>query len=213
MKKKKTSFYQIFQVELVKIEQEIEKIRAEMIKTANFTPGYQWELSWPIGNQPEFRAKNRFDVLGWTYFNMTHVFLQDDFSTVEELDSDQKKDIEYVIKTSVEKIIKNNHNKLKFNKLYNGYWKLDNSRGVDYLLDVGLFTESGEEIRKRIQVCKPLGQVEILPVPYVTENSRINMITIVDSQKKDETLKFLAHYADVCMDKKDKILLTVVILF
>lgn len=28
----------------------------------------------------------------------------------------------------------------------------------------------------RIEVCKPLGKVEILPVPYVTENRRINIV-------------------------------------
>lgn len=144
---------------------------------------------------------------------MTHVFLQDDFNTVEELNSDQKKDVEYVLNSTVTKLIKSYNDKLKFNKLYNGYWKFDSSRGVDYLLDIGFFLDSGKEIQKRIQVCKPLGKVEILPVPYVTENSRINMITIVDSQKKEETLKFLAHYADVCMNKKDKILLTVVSIF
>lgn len=185
----------------------------EVIKTSNFTPPDQRDLSWPIGNQPEYKEKNRFDVLRWTYFNMTHVYLQDDFDTVQELDSDQKKDVEYVVNTSVATIVKNYNNKLRFNKLYNGYWKFDSSRGVDYFLDVGFFLDSGEEIKKRIQVCKPLGKVEILPVPYVTENSRVNMITIVDSQKKDEALQFLANYADVCMNKKDKVLLTVVNIF
>ena len=141
---------------------------------------------------------------------MTHVFLDTDFGTVKELDSNQKEDIDYVVNATVERIIRKSDVKLRFKKMLNGYWKFDSSRGMDYLLDFSFVTDSGEEINERIEVCKPLGKVEILPVPYVTENSRINMIIIVDAPKKEEALKFLAHYADACMDKKDKILLTVV---
>ena len=98
----------------------------------------------------------------------------------------------------------------KFGNIINGYWKFDSSRGIDYLLDISFTSNTENNINKRIQVSKPLGKVEILPVPYVTENSRINMIIIVDSTKKDETLDFLTNYSDVCMNKKDKIHLTLV---
>jgi hypothetical protein len=195
---------------LVKVQKEIEHIREEIRKTANFTPKNQQDLSWPIGNQPGNKAINRFDILRWTYFNMTHVFCHNDFDTVKELDNNQKEDINYVVNATIERIIKNSNKKLKFKKLQNGYWKYDSSRGVDYLLDLSFVTDSGIEVNKRIEVCKPLGKVEILPVPYVTENSRINMIIIIDVQKKEEVLKFLAHYADTCMDRKDKVLLTIV---
>ncbi|XP_011494577.1 PREDICTED: chondroitin sulfate synthase 2 [Ceratosolen solmsi marchali] len=201
------------EVELVKVQKEIEYIREEIRKTSNFTPKNQKDLSWPIGSQPGNKALNRFDILRWTYFNMTHVFFYNDFDTIKELDSNQKEDVDYIVNATIERVIKKSDRTLKFKKLHNGYWKYDSSRGVDYLLDLSFVTDSGIEINKRIEVCKPLGKVEILPVPYVTENSRINMIVTVDLQKKEEVLKFLAHYADTCMDKKDKILLTIVFLY
>ncbi|KAJ8680351.1 hypothetical protein QAD02_016138 [Eretmocerus hayati] len=200
------------EIELMKVKEQIESIRMEIQKTVNLTSNYPQEISWPIGNQPESKAVNRFDVLRWAYFNTTHVFLHDDFGTVKELDRDQKNDIDLIISSSIEEVNKAYSGEIKYDKLINGYWKFDSSRGIDYIIDLS-FIRSGEKNIKRFHICKPLGKVEILPVPYVTENSRINMIIIVDSQKREEAMKFLAHYADVCMDKKDKIQLTVILLY
>ncbi|OXU16953.1 hypothetical protein TSAR_005256, partial [Trichomalopsis sarcophagae] len=201
------------EMELLKVEKEIDSLRKQIVKTTSFTPKNQQDLSWPIGNQPGSNAMNRFDILRWTYFNMTHVFLDDDFGTVKELNDYQKEDVNNVVNVTVKRVVDNYNKQLKFNKLRNGYWKFDSSRGVDYILDLSFATDSGIEVNKRIEVCKPLGKVEILPVPYVTENSRINMIIVVDAFKKDECMKFLAHYADTCMDRKDKVTLTVVLLY
>ncbi|XP_058800240.1 chondroitin sulfate synthase 2 isoform X2 [Phymastichus coffea] len=212
-----SSIYQLnvyfAKVHLAQVEKEIETLRKEMVKTAKFTPKGEEDLSWPIGNQPPYKATNRFDVLRWTYFNMTHAFLDNDFNTVRELDDEEKEDIVEILNKSIEDIVKDSNGLLKFKSLVNGYWKFDASRGLDYILDLSFISESGKEVEKRIEICKPLGKVEILPVPYVTENSRINMILIIDSQKIEETLKFLAYYADTCMNKKDKIMLTMVLLY
>lgn len=196
----------------MQVEKDIETLREAIVKTAKYTPKSDQDVSWPIGNHPPHKATNRFDVLRWTYFNMTHAFLDNDFNTVRELDTSEKEDITELVNKSIEKVLRESNELLKFTELVNGYWKFDASRGLDYILDLSFVSESGKNTDIRIEICKPLGKVEILPVPYVTENSRINMVLVIDSEKKEETLKFLAHYADTCMNKKDKISLTLVIM-
>ncbi|KAG7201076.1 hypothetical protein KM043_017619 [Ampulex compressa] len=71
----------------------------------------------------------------------------------------------------------------------------------------------GKEERRRIEVCKPLGAVEILPVPYVTENTRINLVLIIDAGKRAEAVEFLKRYAEDCMEKRFKTFLMLVLLY
>lgn len=179
--------------------------------TAHLGPSNQRNISWPIGNQPGNRPLGRFDVLRWSYFNESHVFFETDFINIQELKGDTKSDIDYVINTAVNSIINKYNNKLSFQRLLNGYQRFDASRGMDYILDVA-FNEvaTGQEVIKRIEICKPLGKVEIMPVPYVTENTRINVIVTIDLRKKQDSLNFMEHYAQDCMEKKYKTFLMVV---
>lgn len=52
--------------------------------------------------------------------------------------------------------------------------------------------------------------MELVPVPYVTENTRVNMILAVGEANKQEVLKFMENYMTVCMEKKDKTFLMLV---
>lgn len=65
----------------------------------------------------------------------------------------------------------------------------------------------------RIEVCKPLGKIEILPVPYVTENRRINILLPVRVHDRASVNKFLQQYKSVCLEKKEKTFLMLVINF
>ena len=192
------------------VQQKILELRKQILKTANFGPKNQHNISWPVGNQPGNKAPGRFDILHWIYFNQTHTFFETDFETIRELNGSARKDVDVILNAAVERIIDISEGKLRFKNLINGYRKFDASRGMDYVLDICFISHSGEEIIKRIEVCKPLGKVEILPVPYVTENSRINMILIIDSMKIKETMTFLEQYAQTCLEKKEKIVLMMV---
>ncbi|OAD54778.1 Chondroitin sulfate synthase 2 [Eufriesea mexicana] len=131
-----------------------------------------------------------------------------------ELKTDAKFDIERIINITASSILADYQDTIKFNKLLNGYRRFDASRGMDYILDLAFIDVSTSKIlRKRIEVCKPLGKVEILPVPYVTENTRINIILIINLSKKQDALNFLEQYALDCMEKKYKTFLMVVLLY
>ncbi|XP_070159253.1 chondroitin sulfate synthase 2 [Polyergus mexicanus] len=198
----------------IKIHKSITDIRKVISATAHLGPPNQHNVSWPIGNQPGNKPLGRFDILRWSYFNESHVFFETDFVNIQELRGDAKSDVDYVINAVTNNIINKYDSKLNFKKLLNGYQKFDASRGMDYILDIA-FNEvaTGKEVRKRIEVCKPLGKVEIIPVPYVTENTRINIIITVDINKKQDALSFMEHYAQDCMEKKYKTFLMMVLLY
>lgn len=182
-----------------------------MLRTAKLGPETDRDVTWPLGNQPGNMPLGRFDVVKWTYFNETHTFMETSLSNIEEFKGSFEIDVQYVIKAAADKIEGNYGGKLKYKKLLNGYKKYDSSRGMDYILDL-VFTNVGteKELVKRIEICKPLGKVEILSVPYVTENARVNLILTANILQKNETLRFMSNYARTCMDKKDKTFLMVV---
>ncbi|XP_012278166.1 chondroitin sulfate glucuronyltransferase [Orussus abietinus] len=199
---------------LKNVQKEISKLRKEILETSYLAPEEYQNISWPIGNQLGNRALGRYDTLQWIYFNETHTFLETDFENFRNLQGSAKTDINHILNTAVKRISRKYNGALGFKKLINGYYKFDASRGMDYILDLSFIElNTGKELLKRIEVCKPLGKVEILPVPYVTENTRINMILIVDSSKKEDSLNFMMHYAEACMEKKDKTFLLVVLLY
>lgn len=96
----------------------------------------------------------------------------------------------------------------------NGYRKFDLSRGMDYALDVAFRdVTAGRDVVKRFEVCKPLGKVELVPVPYVTENSRVTIILPVQEHEKEAALDFLGRHARSVAEAKDKSFLMLVLLY
>jgi hypothetical protein len=86
----------------------------------------------------------------------------------------------------------NGDTRFVYRKLLNGYKKFDPTRGASYILDLLLLDKNlGIEVHKRVNVMRPLGLIEIIPMPYVTENAKINMV-VTFSSKND--LKEIENY-------------------
>lgn len=62
----------------------------------------------------------------------------------------------------------------------------------------------------RVEVSKLLGKVEMLSVPYVTEYSRVHILLPVHTSEKEDALRFLKQYKQICIDKKEKTMLMLV---
>lgn len=85
---------------------------------------------------------------------------------------------------------------------------------MDYTLDLGFRDAgTGKEVVKKFEVCKPLGKVEFIPVPYVTENSRVTIILPVEETSINLALEFLHNYSLTIMDRKEKTFLMLVLLY
>lgn len=61
-----------------------------------------------------------------------------------------------------------------------------------------------------MEVSKLLGKVEMLSVPYVTENTRVNILLPVHADEKEDVFRFLKQYKQICIDKKEKTMLMLV---
>ncbi|KAK0089693.1 hypothetical protein PV325_006116 [Microctonus aethiopoides] len=207
--------------ELKKVEDMIELLRKKIITSSYFGPNNNIKkniVSWPVGNWHGNKSPGRFDILRWNYFNETHIFMQTDFENSRQLIGITRLDIDRVLQTAIDKINVDYKNELKFNKLINGYLKFDASRGMDYILDLSLINANNKlsynkQILKRMHINKPLGKVDILPVPYVTENTRINIILIVHLSSINNAVKFMENYVEVCMEKRDKTSLMLVLIY
>ncbi|XP_063219293.1 chondroitin sulfate synthase 2 isoform X2 [Bacillus rossius redtenbacheri] len=104
--------------------------------------------------------------------------------------------------------------RFQFKKFLRGYRRFDPARGLDYIMDlVWIDTLNAEVTHKRIEVCKPLGKTELVPMPYIMENTRVNMILPVTAGDRQLTKKFMEHYTSVCMEKHDKTFLMLVLLY
>ncbi|CAH1382142.1 unnamed protein product [Tenebrio molitor] len=170
--------------------------------------------SWPPGQRPGAKPATRFDLPRQFYFNMTHMYFPDDFTNIKRHTTADLRDIENVIEDVKVKFQSGNEKKFQYRRLVNGYRTFDLSRGMDYTLDLGFRDlTTGKEVVKRFEVCKPLGKVEFVPVPYVTENSRVTIVLPVQEDEIELALEFLQGYATTIMDRKEKTFLMLALLY
>lgn len=62
------------------------------------------------------------------------------------------------------------------------------------------------------EAVKPLGRVEILPSPYVTESTRIAILLPTFEHQINEAMDFVTHYERICMEHQDNTFLMMVCL-
>jgi len=107
----------------------------------------------------------------------------------------------------------------KLRHVLNGYRRFDATRGMDYILDLALVQTAhgghgqSAAVVKRVGLVRPLGVVELVPVPFVTENTRVHLILPVAIGDRDVVLAFLDSYMRVCVDAGDNADLLVVLLY
>ncbi|PSN43934.1 Chondroitin sulfate synthase 2 [Blattella germanica] len=201
-------------VALAHNKQDIATLRNSLMNMSALTPGGKDSVSWPVGNPPGNIPGSRFDVLKWDYFTETEIYLDSDFSTVKKLEGADKNDVQYVLNATIKRMEAEYGGHLQYRRLVNGYRRFDPSRGMDYRLDLAFRdTTTGKEVHKRLEVCKPLGRVEVVPMPYVTENVRVNLVLPVEAEYRSEAITFMEKYAKICMEKRDKTFLMLVLLY
>ncbi|CAH0548750.1 unnamed protein product [Brassicogethes aeneus] len=171
------------------------------------------DQTWPPGQRIGAKPATRFDVPKQYYFNMSHTFFYDDFTVLKKHTEPELQDIEYILEEIKAKVYSKN-SELTFKTLINGYKKFDLSRGLDYIFDLE-FRDSNTDknIIKRFEVCKPLGNVEFLQVPYVTETSRVTILLPIQVNQVQFGLGFLKGYINNIMDRKEKTFLMLVLLY
>ncbi|XP_062354376.1 chondroitin sulfate synthase 2 isoform X2 [Cinclus cinclus] len=175
--------------------------------------------TWPIGIPPPFQPKTRFEVLRWDYFTEEQVYACVDGSPKCELHGVDLADVADVVATAMEELNRKYQPVLHVRKqqLVNGYRRFDPTRGMEYTLDlqVEVVTQKGHSrsVTKRVHLVRPLSEVEIIPMPYVTEASRINVILPLTAHDRDYAAHFLEAYAAAAFESSENAVLTFLFIY
>lgn len=147
--------------------------------------------------------------------NRSHIFLPNDENSVQRLSVSESQDIEKVLELTQSYAAQRLPANLQFHSVHTIYRRFDPARGLDYEIHLNYRDPSIPDLQlKSFEVVKPLGRVEIIPSPYVTESTRIALMVPVFEDHASNAQKFIDHYERVCMSNQDNtILLLVVSLF
>ncbi|CAF0897050.1 unnamed protein product [Brachionus calyciflorus] len=192
-------------VEMDEIDKEIEFIEQDMMITACDTPEGCDSLIWPLGVPPPYKPTSRHEVIRFDYFNLTHLYFGTDFDVVTIMPESYKTDVEELLTYSLENLNKEIPFRYQFRDLLNGYKQFDPTRGSFYIFDLLLYDTLQEiQIHKRVNVMRQLGLLEIMPMPYVTENQKINLIiTFTAENNYQDILRFFESYQDFVLEIKE----------
>ncbi|XP_009951267.1 PREDICTED: chondroitin sulfate synthase 2 [Leptosomus discolor] len=82
-------------------------------------------------------------------------------------------------------------------------------------LQVEVVTQKGHSrsVTKRVHLVRPLSEVEIIPMPYVTEASRINVILPLTAHDRDYAAHFLETYAAAAFESSENAVLTFLFIY
>ena len=82
---------------------------------------------------------------------------------------------------------------------------------MEYIVDLAMTDKfTHEQVLKRSHLMRPLTSVEFIPMPYVTESSRVNLIIPVTVADMDKAMSFIDQYANTCLETGDSTFLYVV---
>ncbi|KAM9387328.1 chondroitin sulfate glucuronyltransferase isoform 2-T2 [Phaethornis superciliosus] len=197
----------------------VSQIQMQIRNLTSLTPAGEAGLTWPVGINAPFLPKSRFEVISWDYFTEQHLFSCPDGSPKCELSGASKADVSEIIESAVEQLNRRYQPLLRFSKrqLLNGYRRFDPTRGMEYTLDLLLeaVTQKGHShvVAKRVSLVRPLSKVEIIPMPYVTEATRVQLVLPLTVQDLDFVANFLDMFAMNTLDTRDNALLTLLFIY
>lgn len=171
------------------------------------------EIRWPLGVPPSSIPDTRHDLLTWTLLNETHSFLVDSETNVKPLSGMDAADFAKILNHTLERVA-TTYSGLEFMAVHTAYRRFDPVRGMDYKLLLRFLDKSTRRVTlKAYEAMKPLGMVEIIPSPYVTESTRIAILLPTFEHQVDESMNFIGRYEKICMENLDNTFLMLVFLY
>uniref|UniRef100_A0A336K0T1 Hexosyltransferase n=1 Tax=Culicoides sonorensis TaxID=179676 RepID=A0A336K0T1_CULSO len=205
-------------INLEKLHEKMDRTLQEFhsVKFGNL-PDTLLEKHWPIGVRNSKPPETRHDLIQWDFMNETHIFMWNSETNLRVLPQQDKHDLDKILKRTIS-YATNQYPDLIYDSVHSCYRKFDPVRGMDYILHLNfikrdIVTMNLSIVTKTFEVVKPLGSVEIVPAPYVTESTKITIIIPVFEHHIDETREFLVRYEKLCMDTQDNTYLMLIFLY
>lgn len=171
------------------------------------------EKRWPVGVSESKPAESRHDIITWQHTNETHIFMWNTEENVKELPAQDKQDLKNVIQRVISSVSSNSAD-LVYAGAHSIYKKYDPVRGTDYILHL-TFSPRGstDKVIKSFEVVKPLGSVEIVQSPYVTESTKITLILPIFEHQVADSTDFIIRYQKMCLESRENTFLMIVFLY
>ncbi|KAM3607625.1 uncharacterized protein V6R79_010863 [Siganus canaliculatus] len=207
------------EIELQKTYDEIAKLQEEIKNVSVVAFEGNRSAHWPVGINPPFEPKSRFEVLKWEYFTEEEIYSCIDGSPKCELSGVDRMDVSEVIDVAMVELNKKYKPilHLKKQQLINGYRRFDPTRGMEYTLDLQLeaVNQKGHSrsITKRVHLVRPLSRIEIIPMPYVTEATRVHIIVPLTLQDRSYVDHFLQVFASNAFETSENAILTFLFIY
>ncbi|XP_053184780.1 chondroitin sulfate synthase 2 isoform X2 [Scomber japonicus] len=207
------------EIELQKTYDEIAKLQAEIKNVSVVAFEGNRSAHWPVGINPPFEPKSRFEVLKWEYFTEKEIYSCIDGSPKCELRGIDSMDVADVIDIAMGELNKKYKPVLHLKKqqLINGYRRFDPVRGMEYTLDLQMevVNQKGHSrsITKRVHLVRPLSRIEIIPMPYVTEATRVHIIIPLTQQDRNYVDHFLEVFASNAFETNENSILTLLFIY
>lgn len=207
------AFYSRLQLETIKTK--INNIDKESQQISNGTTisNNVLEVKWPLGVPPNNIPETRHDILTWTYLNLTHSFMWDSAFNVKPLPIIEAKDMSIILNRTLNQVV-SKFPYLIYQRIHSAYRKFDPVRGMDYRLHLLFLNKNtNKKIIKNFEIVKPLGLIEIVSSPYVTESTRIAILLPTFEHQLEQSMEFLRRYEITSMKNQDNTFLMLVLLY
>lgn len=188
-----------------------DKIQQEASTISNGSlPNDVLEVRWPLGVPKPNPPESRHDIVPWTHLNLTHSFMWNSEVNIRRLSSVDAEDMQNILNKTILEAVRINPS-LEYRSLHSAYRKFDAVRGMDYRMHLNFYDRKRREhVLKGFEVVKPIGLIEIVPSPYVTESTRVAILLPTFEHQVPEALQFVQNYERVCMDNQDNTFLMLV---
>ncbi|XP_055614160.1 chondroitin sulfate glucuronyltransferase [Uranotaenia lowii] len=201
-------------IHLEEINRTKNRIQQEASSISNGSlPNDILEVRWPLGVPKPNPPESRHDIIPWTHLNLTHSFMYNTETNVRPLSTVDAQDMSNILnKTIIEAHRSNPH--LEYRSLHSAYKKFDAVRGMDYRMHLNFYDRAQRQpVLKSFEVVKPIGLIEIVPSPYVTESTRIAILLPTFEHQIREAMEFVEAYERVSMDNQDNTFLMLIFFY
>ena len=163
--------------------------------------------------RPRHVPKNKFEVNSWEYFNQTRIMSVNQEQPSRGIIGGIREEARYALTKAI--YIANQglsaSERLVFDRLENGYHRVDPMRGSEYILDF-VFRKSSDrstKVKKRVSILRPYHEV-VVPVDSVQYHSRVNFVVTLSglSNRLDQ---FLVNYEKNVLIPNEDATLTIVL--
>ncbi|XP_055531005.1 chondroitin sulfate synthase 2 [Wyeomyia smithii] len=171
------------------------------------------EVRWPLGVPKPNPPESRHDIVAWTYLNLTHSFMWNSEVNARHLSAVDAEDIRNIVNKTILEAYRTQP-ELEYRQLHSAYRRFDAVRGMDYRLHLTFYDRKRRtSVLKSFEVVKPIGLIEIVPSPYVTESTRIAILLPIFEHQVAEALQFVQSYERTCMDNQDNTFLMLIFFY